>query len=152
MRDERQYAVDAIRAFLTGSGGARAWDDFTSGALRDAELNRIRLAARAVDLPLDADGEAMLRALLAQAELAGDDADPARPKPWRMDAGVLAGLLVGLGIWWTCRLSGAGPFQDLHLMLVPAGIGGLIVNLRNSRHKVGAYEPRIVAQNRRGRV
>lgn len=151
MRDERQYVIDILTAFLAGSGGARAWDDFTSSSLRDVELDRIRRCAAVVELPLDASGKATLQALLLQAELVNGD-DPARPKLWPIEAGMLAGLAVGAVLWWYRYLSGGGIFQNLHLLIVPAAVGACIVALRNSRKQVGIYDPRIIAQNKRGRV
>lgn len=151
MRDERQYVVVMISAFLNGFGSRSDWDDFTSGPLRDAELDRIRRCAAAIELPLDAEGKAVLQELLGQAELVSE-ADPGMPKPWRMDAGLLGGLVVGACLWWVYYLPGAGLFDNLHLLIVPPALGALAVALRNSHKKVGVYDPRIVAQNQQGRV
>jgi len=151
MRDERQYVVEAITAFLNGSGDPRAWDDFTSCPLRDAEFDRIRRCAADVDLPIDARGEATLLDLLDQAELMGTD-DPAAPKPWKMEGGMLVGLIAGAFLWWATYLPGAGLFHNLHLLIVPVAMGAFVVAVRNSQKKVGVYDPRIVAQNKKGRV
>jgi hypothetical protein len=151
MRDEQQYVVGVITAFLDGSGGRWDWRAFTSCSLRDVELDRIRSCAAIVELPLDADGKATLQQLLEQAELVDGD-DPTGPKPWRVEAGILAGLAVGGALWWANYLPGAGLFDNLHLLLFPGAMGMWIVILRNSRKQVGAYDPRIVAQNKRGRV
>jgi hypothetical protein len=67
-RDEATYAVQTIRAFLEGTGGAHEWDDFTSCSLRDPELNRIRKLARAVELPAGREERATLETLAQQAE------------------------------------------------------------------------------------
>ncbi|BAK64920.1 hypothetical protein SLG_02450 [Sphingobium sp. SYK-6] len=149
MRNERHYVVGAITAFLNRTGSGQDWGDFTSSPLRDAELDRIRQCAGAIDLPLDAEGEAALRALLQQADLVSVYDGPV---PWRLSAGGFAGLLLGAILWWFHHLPGAGLFHDLHLLVVPAALGAFLVALRNSRMKVGAHDPRIVAQNRRGRV
>ncbi|MBT2185847.1 hypothetical protein [Sphingobium nicotianae] len=151
MRDERQYVIVMITAFLNGFGSRTDWDDFTSGPLRDAELNRIRQCALAIELPLDADGRAVLKELLAQAELV-PHAEPEGPKPWRLEIGLLAGLLVGAALWWANYLPGAGLFDNLPLLVVPPALGALVVVLRNSRKKVGVHDPRIIAQNEQGRV
>ena len=143
--------MGVIAAFLDGSGGRWDWNAFTSCSLRDVELDRIRRCAAVVDLPLDAEGKATLRELLEQAELASAD-DPARPKPWRMEAGILAGLGVGAVLWWINYLPGASLFDNLHLLLGPAAAGMFLVMLRNSRKQVGVYEPKIVEKNKQGRV
>lgn len=70
MKDEQQYTVETIEAFLSGTGGKWDWDDFTSCSLRDARMDSIRRRAMAVDLPLDDEGEAALRELLAEAATA----------------------------------------------------------------------------------
>ena len=151
MRDEQRYVVDTIEAVLAGSVHPWDWKGFRSSSLRDAELDRIRRCAATVSLPPDAEGEAILRELLDQAALLSED-DPERPKVWRIEAGLGAGLLVGAVFWWLKYLPGAGLFHNLHLFVVPAAIGGFLVVLRNSRKRIGAYDPRIVAQNRKGRV
>jgi hypothetical protein len=61
---ECQYTVKSLEDFLTGGGGAWDWDDFTSTSSRSPELERIRRAALAVELPLDVDGRCVLEALL----------------------------------------------------------------------------------------
>lgn len=151
MRNEQRHVVDILTAFLDGAVRPSDWDDFTSRSLRDAELDRIRRCAATVPLPPDAEGVAVLRALLDQAALLDDD-DPARPRVWRVEAGLGAGLLAGAGLWWLNHLPGAGLFHNLHLLVIPAALGAFAVALRNSRKRIGAYDPRIVAQNRKGRV
>ena len=67
-RDEAAYAVQTIRDFLGGAGGAWDWDDFTSCSLRDPQLDSIRKRAGAVDLPVGPEERAMLQALANEAE------------------------------------------------------------------------------------
>jgi hypothetical protein len=67
-RAEALYVVETIRAFLDGTGGDWDWDDFISCSLRDPGLDRIRVRAGAVDLPLDRAGRSDLEALLKEAE------------------------------------------------------------------------------------
>lgn len=73
MKDERQYIVETIRAFLAGQGGKWDWDDFTSCSLRNPQLDSIRRRASEVDLPLDEEGTAVLQNLLAEADAAYSD-------------------------------------------------------------------------------
>lgn len=151
MRDERQYVVESIRAFLDGSGGNWAWDDFTSCSLLSANLDAIRRQAGAVDLPLDTEGEDTLRDLLEQAEqLSAEGLE--KPKYWRMEAGMIGGMLVGAPLYWSSYLPGGGFLQNPHLILLPAAVGILIVALRNKRMRVGYYDPDIIEQNKQGRV
>lgn len=65
---------------------------------------------------------------------------------------MFVGLLVGALLWWATYLPGAGLFSNLHLLILPAAMGAVVVALRNSRKKVGVYDPKIVAQNKKGRV
>jgi hypothetical protein len=65
---ECQYTVKSLGDFLTGGGGAWDWDAFTSTSSRWPELERIRRAALAVDLPVDDDGRRVLEALLEDAK------------------------------------------------------------------------------------
>jgi len=60
--------ADELRDFLDGQGDACAWDDFTTLAIADPQLDQIREQALEVDLPLTEDGAATLRMLLAEAE------------------------------------------------------------------------------------
>lgn len=151
MRGERQYVIDTIGAFLNGSGGEWDWDDFTSISLRSAKLDNIRRQAGVIDLPLDAEGEAILKTLLNEtALLTGDDLT--KPKPWHMKVGIVYGLLAGASLWWSGYVPGAGLFQNPQLIVLPAVIGILIVTTRNKWNKTGPYDPKIVAQNKRGRV
>ena len=55
-----------LRNFVDGTGGDWDWDDFTSIAITDPALDRIREEAAWVPLPLDAEGEATLRRLLEE--------------------------------------------------------------------------------------
>ncbi|HEX7820493.1 MAG TPA: hypothetical protein VF463_07720 [Sphingobium sp.] len=151
MRDERKYVVDTIESFLNGSSGKWDWDDFTSNFLRSADLNSIRLRAAALDLPLDADGEATLMALRDEAKLL-TAANIARRKPWHMATGVVCGLFVGAALWWNSYIPGAGLFQNPQLFIIPAALGIVVVSLRNKRKKIGPYDPDVVALNRHGRV
>jgi len=66
-QQEAAYAARTIRAFLDGTAGDYDWDDFTSCSLRDPAVDRIRKLARAVDLPVDDEGQATLEALALQA-------------------------------------------------------------------------------------
>lgn len=151
MRDERQYVVESIRGFLDGSGAPWDWDRFTSSPLRSTNLNAIRRIAGKVDLPLDAEGEATLRVLLEEAEQLSPEG-ATKPKSWRMEAGMAAGLLVGAPLWWVAYIEGGGLFQNLHLLLIPAALGILGVSLRNRRLQLGYYDPDVIEQNKRGRV
>lgn len=151
MRNERLYVIEAIEAFLNGSGGEWDWDDFTSCSLRSAKLDNIRRRADAVALPLDSSGEAELRKLLDEAvHLIGYDVT--KPKPWRMGTGIVVGSLIGALVWWSSHVPGAGLFQNPQLILFPIVMGILVVTLRNKRKKVGSFDPETVAQNRKGRV
>jgi hypothetical protein len=80
MLNEQRHVVDTIDAFLNGSSAEWDWDDFTSCSLRSAKLDSIRCRAAAVDLPLDAEGEANLKALREEAAILVED-DLKRPKP-----------------------------------------------------------------------
>jgi hypothetical protein len=151
MKDERQYVFDTIGAFLNGSGAAWEWDVFTSCSLRSPALDQIRRRAAAVELPLDAEGLDVLRALLDEAEqFTGDD--PTKPKPWRTEIGFGCGLAVGVALWWYSFVPGGGVFQNSPIILVPTALGVLIVSLRNKRKEVGFYDPEIIERNKRGRA
>ena len=63
----RQVA-EAIREFLEDDVEDWHWDDFTSNSIADPRLDSIVQRADAVPLPLDQDGEAELRRLIAEAE------------------------------------------------------------------------------------
>ncbi|MEA3037691.1 MAG: hypothetical protein QOE79_204 [Sphingomonadales bacterium] len=63
-----EEVADYLRDFLDGEPGVRDWDDFTSVPCRDPGLDGIRKRAAAVPLPLDEEGAAVLRGLLADAE------------------------------------------------------------------------------------
>lgn len=73
---ERRYTTKSIEDFLTGSGGASDWDAFTSTSSKFPELETIRRAALAVDLPLDEQGRRVLEDLLERArQLRGATSD-----------------------------------------------------------------------------
>ena len=60
--------VSYLRNFIEGEGSAYDWDDFTSVLIADKQLDDIRCRAAAVDLPVNEQGLATLRLLLAEAE------------------------------------------------------------------------------------
>jgi hypothetical protein len=74
-----------------------------------------------------------------------------KPKPWRIDAGMLVGLLAGALVWWNAYEPGLGLMQKPQLLIVPAALGALVVGLRNKRKMVGPYDPETIARNERGR-
>ena len=78
--------------------------------------------------------------------------DAARMKPWKMTVGIAVGLVIGVLLWWGSYVPSQGLFQNPQLVIVPAAIGILIVNVRNRRKKVGPYDPAVIARNKRGRV
>ncbi len=88
---------------------------------------------------------------MEQAELVSGN-DPTGPNPWKMRNGMLVGLIVGAVVWWTNHLSGAGLFHNLHLLILPMVAGALLTTLRNSWKQVGVYHPKIVTENKKGRV
>lgn len=151
MEDPQQYVVDAIRGFLERSDGPWDWDDFTSISLRSATLDSIRLRARAINLPLDPQGEAELTLLLEEAQNFTDE-DIEKPKAWRTATGAAYGLIVGIALWWGSYIPGSGLFENLKLIVLPTALGMTIVLWRNRRLRVGEYDPEIAAANRRGRV
>jgi len=61
-----QEVESILRGFLEGTGGDWDWDDFTSVPVTDPTLERLREEAASVPLPLDAEGEAILRRLLSE--------------------------------------------------------------------------------------
>jgi hypothetical protein len=64
--------ADSLRAIVDGTGGEWDLDDFTSIEIADPHLESIRIRAARIALPIDDEGMATLRALLAEAEaLAG---------------------------------------------------------------------------------
>lgn len=73
-------------------------------------------------------------------------------KPWKMSVGVATGFVIGMFLWWGSYGPSEGMFQNPQLVIVPAAIGILIVNVRNRRKKVGLYDPKIIALNKRGRL
>ena len=73
-------------------------------------------------------------------------------KPWSMNIGIAIGLAVGALLWWGSYETGAGIFQNVHLVIGPAALAILIVSVRNKRNKVGPYDPHIIARNQRGRL
>lgn len=48
----RREVAQILENFLAGTGGKWAWDDFTSFALDDEELERIRIRCRGLDSEL----------------------------------------------------------------------------------------------------
>ena len=74
-----------------------------------------------------------------------------KSKPWRMDVGMLVGLLVGALVWWSAYEPDLGLMQKPQLLVVPAALGALVVGLRNKRKKVGPYDAETLARNKRGR-
>ncbi len=134
MRDESEYVVGTITAFLNGS--RNPWDWIASHRACCGTRNWIASAgARALsDSPLDAEGRAILQDLLEQAELVRET-DPAKPKPWHIEAGMAAGLLGGAVLWWVNYLPGMSVFHNLHLLFAPVALGFFVVTLRNSRKK-----------------
>lgn len=75
-----------------------------------------------------------------------------KPRPWRMDIGVLVGLLVGALVWWNAYEPGAGLMQNPQLVVVPSALAVLAVSLRNKSKKVGPYDPEVQARNKGGRI
>ncbi len=75
-----------------------------------------------------------------------------KPKPWSMNRGLVIGLFIGGLLWWGAYEPSEGLFQNSQLIIFPAAMGILIVTLRNRMKKVGAWDPEIIARNRRGRV
>lgn len=67
-------------------------------------------------------------------------------------SGCLSALYFGGPPTFLARACSASLFSNLHLLILPAAMGAFIVGLRNSRKKVGVYDPKIVAQNKKGRV
>lgn len=78
------------------------------------------------------------------------DAGMDKPKPWRMDVGLLFGLFVGALVWWWAYDPQQGFLQKPQLLIVPAALGVLIVNIRNKRRKAGPFDPEIIERNKRG--
>ncbi len=73
-----------------------------------------------------------------------------KPTPWRIELGVIVGLIIGVVVWWSAYDPGAGVFQKPQLLIVPAAFGIAVVSLRNRRKKVGPYDPEVIERNRRG--
>lgn len=73
-------------------------------------------------------------------------------RPWRIGIGFAIGLIVGGMIWWNAFEPGLGLFQKPQLIIVPAALGILIVILRNKWRRVGQFDPRAQAKNKRGRL
>lgn len=72
-------------------------------------------------------------------------------KPWRLEAGALAGVLIGAIFWGSEYEAGNGLLRYIHLLVVPAAIGMLSVDYRNRRKQVGPYHPNTIERNRKGR-
>lgn len=73
-------------------------------------------------------------------------------KPWNMTVGIAIGMVIRVFLWWGSYVPSEGMFRNPQLVIVPAAVGSLIVNVRNRRQKVGPYDPEIIALNKRGRV
>ena len=73
-------------------------------------------------------------------------------KPWNMTVGIAVGLVIGVLLWWSNYVPSEGMVQNPQLVIVPAAIAILIVSVRNKRKKVGAYDPGVIARNKRGKV
>ncbi len=73
-------------------------------------------------------------------------------KPWNITVGTAIGLVVGVFVWWGSYVPGEGLLQNPQLVIVPAAFAILIVSARNRRKKVGLYDPKVIARNKRGRV
>lgn len=73
-------------------------------------------------------------------------------KPWSVNVGLMAGLLVGAMIWWASFENGMGLFQNPQLMVVPAAIGVLIPILHNKWFQVGQFDPLRKERNDKGRL
>ncbi|WP_336981432.1 hypothetical protein [Altererythrobacter fulvus] len=69
-----------------------------------------------------------------------------------MEFGFVIGLLIGALAWWSAYEPGAGLFQNVQLIIVPAAFGIFVVSLRNRRKRVGPYDPEVVARNKDGVV
>ena len=151
MRDEREYVIENIGVFLNRSGSEWDWGNFISQPLQSESLDSIRRRAATVRLPLDAKGEIFLKELLNEAEYLSES-DLTKPRPWRVETGLVAGLLAGALLWWLNFVPGGGLFQNPELILAPTAAGGLVVALRNRRKMAGIYDPDLIAHNKRGRI
>ena len=74
-----------------------------------------------------------------------------RPKPWRLEAGLATGLIVGGFWWWSSYDPFFGPFHNLRLVLIPAAIGMGVAIIPNRQKKVGPWDPNTIVRNRKGR-
>lgn len=72
-------------------------------------------------------------------------------RPWRLEAGAFAGVLIGAIVWGSQYEAGRSLFHDLHLLVIPAAVGMLAVDKRNKRKQVGPYHPNTIERNRKGR-
>jgi hypothetical protein len=75
-----------------------------------------------------------------------------KAKPWRLEVGMVVGLLVGALLWWSAYEPGAGLAQKPQLLLVPTALGALVISLRNKHRKVGPHDPQTIERNKRGRL
>lgn len=73
-------------------------------------------------------------------------------KPWNLTVGIAFGLVVGVLLWWGGFVPSKGIFQNPQLVIAPAAIAILIVSVRNRRKKLGPYDPKVIAKNKRGRT
>jgi hypothetical protein len=69
-----------------------------------------------------------------------------------MKIGALAGLIVGILLWWSAYEAGAGRLQNARLIVLSTAFGMSVVLLHNRWKKVGAWDTETVAKNRHGRV
>ncbi|MEO1968607.1 MAG: hypothetical protein ABGW87_07845 [Sphingomonadaceae bacterium] len=74
-----------------------------------------------------------------------------RQKPWRMEAGIAVGLLLGGLLWWNAYDPFFGIFHNMELLFIPAVLGAGVVALRNRHKRVGPWDPNTIARNRKGR-
>ena len=58
-----------------------------------------------------------------------------KSKPWRIEVGAIAGLTIGLLVWWSAYDPASGLLQKPQLVVVPAAVGMLIASLRNRGRK-----------------
>lgn len=72
------------------------------------------------------------------------------PKPWRLLAGAIVGLALGVFLWWFSYDPTAGLFQNPQFVVIPVALGILAVSLRNRSKKAGPYEPETIERNRQG--
>lgn len=67
-QQDAAYVAQTIRTFLDGTSGDWDWDDFTSCAFGDPQLDDIRQRAAAVELPAGRERLAVLEELAGEAQ------------------------------------------------------------------------------------